>query len=46
MEGLFDGLFDINNDGEMDIFEQYLEFELINNVIDEDEEIENNDDEI
>lgn len=30
----------------MDIFEQYLEFELINNVIDEDEEIENNDDEI
>lgn len=36
--GFFDGLFDLNNDGKLDLFEQGLEFMAISQLMEEDED--------
>lgn len=33
MFGLFDGIFDFDHDGKMDILEQAVEFEVLSNIV-------------
>ena len=33
MFGLFDGIFDFDHDGKMDILEQAMEFEVLSNIV-------------
>ena len=42
-DGLFGGLFDLNNDGKLDLFEQGLEFMAISELMEEDEPSNSND---
>lgn len=37
-DGIFGGLFDLNNDGKLDLFEQGLEFMAISELMEEDED--------
>lgn len=42
-DGIFGGLFDLNNDGKLDLFEQGLEFMAISELMEEDESSDSND---
>lgn len=42
-DGIFGGLFDLNNDGKLDLFEQGLEFMAISELMEEDESSGSND---
>lgn len=42
-DDIFGGLFDLNNDGKLDLFEQGLEFMAISELMEEDESSDSND---
>ena len=44
-DGIFGGLFDLNNDGKLDAFEQGLEFMVISDLINKEENSDSNSDE-
>lgn len=43
-DGIFGGLFDLDGDGKLDLFEQGLEFMAISELMEEDEDSDSDDD--